>query len=729
MPAPSWEGTSSCNLGFQKVDNLLVIQDSIASWNLIRANVMPATPPLSAPNCPCEQDLLPSETQIVQVAGGASMLSPHDWQVVGSTPEFYVNAREPVRLRLFDLQDWKRNSAENAAVVSCVVPRPYVLPGISLGRPSRPLPEGDYIVALDDEFGEPISQSGFCVRARSDARQQYFKETLREQSKRLVARFFRSIEHFPTPLFSITTTVYNTAPTFLYELADCLLRQSFSNFEWLLLENGSTMEETKTACRGIANRDARVRYFEVAENLHIIGGNRYLLERAKGKYVVPVDSDDIVYPCALEIIAEYIVSHRFPDLLYSDEFKVSISGTPVELLWRPAWSTLFATATCPASHLMIFLRELALKVGAYTGPYARGSHDWDTALRLDDSGQRPAHIPKVLYGWRMHPGSAAMNEDSKNYLAQSQLDVVRSSVSRRGLSHLFDVEAVHGPLGYYHLRRKQVDGPRVAVHYVFGPQAGPAQFGSLRENLTNTRYSAVSWRIYVSDAFALASVTAVIQEVASEVHDIKAVVYRSGADLPRLLEDGPWLDFPLQVVVNAEIQISDPEWLWDAVGTFDLDPQCGIVGGCLLDPAGKIRHIGYAMGLEGFAATPGYDLDPTHVWGAIANLRRNVVCVYGSFTAFRTETWKIVGPLDGLDKTDGLYGIQYCLKAGRHAIRTAYTPRMKGIIKFRLQHPVGSSMPRLQAKIKRRYRSLIHHDPFYSKHCSLSATAYGSVSV
>ncbi len=61
----------------------------------------------------------------------------------------------------------------------------------------------------------------------------------------------------------------------------------------------------------------------------------------------------------------------------------------------------------------------------------------------------------MLYGWRMHPGSTALNEDSKNYLAESQKSVVRHALERLDLADRFEVvPACDGVLGYYHAVRR-----------------------------------------------------------------------------------------------------------------------------------------------------------------------------------------------------------------------------------------------------------------------------------
>ena len=84
-------------------------------------------------------------------------------------------------------------------------------------------------------------------------------------------------------------------------------------------------------------------------------------------------------------------------------------------MWRPGWSNLAAPSTCPASHLMVLKRTLALEEDLYSADHARGSHDWDSALGLQRELHTSCRCPR-MHGWRMHPGSAALAEDSKDHL-------------------------------------------------------------------------------------------------------------------------------------------------------------------------------------------------------------------------------------------------------------------------------------------------------------------------
>ena len=454
---------------------------------------------------------------------------------------------------LFGRDDYFERGIERASRVASVRLEPVDVAGVLVGMPAAPLPEGDYIVVLKESTGSVLSVSGVCLREATERWPRRFQAMLDDQARFAVGKpAAERPRREGEPLFSITTAIYDVDPPFLVALADSILGQRYDDFEWVLLDNGSRRPDTQQVSRDLAARDPRVRFWRVEDNRHIIGGNRFLLEHARGTYVIPVDHDDVLYPDALRILSIFVAEHHEPDLLYSDEQKITLSGVASEILWRPAWSNLAALSTCPASHLMVFKRTLALEAEFYSGDYARGSPDWDSALRLATRTSHIVHVPFVLYGWRMHPGSTALNEDSKNYLAESQKSVVRHALERLDLADRFEVAAAIDVLGYYHAVRRKQDGPRVLLHAVIPLDAPRDALTQLRSSLAHTRYEAISQRIYVPGqddvgvGLAAAAGKIGIGGVKPEV-----VTYRDEADLLSLMFTGEAIESgEVHVVLN-----------------------------------------------------------------------------------------------------------------------------------------------------------------------------------
>ena len=88
---------------------------------------------------------------------------------------------------------------------------------------------------------------------------------------------------------SVIVPVYNTEK-YLHRCVDSILAQTFTDFELLLIDDGST-DSSGAICDESAQKDSRVRVFH-KENGGVSSARNLGLDKAKGKWVTFVDSDD-----------------------------------------------------------------------------------------------------------------------------------------------------------------------------------------------------------------------------------------------------------------------------------------------------------------------------------------------------------------------------------------------------------------------------------------------------
>jgi len=101
-----------------------------------------------------------------------------------------------------------------------------------------------------------------------------------------------------SPLLSVGLFVYN-GEKFLEKALDCLLAQTFRDFELIISDNAST-DATERICRAYAERDARVQYYRNAENLGAGWNLRRVYFLARGKYFKWAAHDDFCEPALFE---------------------------------------------------------------------------------------------------------------------------------------------------------------------------------------------------------------------------------------------------------------------------------------------------------------------------------------------------------------------------------------------------------------------------------------------
>jgi len=105
------------------------------------------------------------------------------------------------------------------------------------------------------------------------------------------------------PFLSIIIPVYNTAP-YLQKCIDSIICQDFSDFEVLLVDDGSS-DESGSICDEYAQRDDRIKVFH-KENEGISSARNVGLDNAKGEWVYFVDSDDEILPGGLQLLVNSI---------------------------------------------------------------------------------------------------------------------------------------------------------------------------------------------------------------------------------------------------------------------------------------------------------------------------------------------------------------------------------------------------------------------------------------
>jgi len=111
--------------------------------------------------------------------------------------------------------------------------------------------------------------------------------------------------------FSILLTTYNR-PALLKQSLDSILRQTYSDFEILLVDNGSSPPAVE-ALAGIS--DSRIRFFRNPQNTRDAYQLEAFCEQLSGSYVLFLADDDALTPHALEIANNVLRSHSEIEIL------------------------------------------------------------------------------------------------------------------------------------------------------------------------------------------------------------------------------------------------------------------------------------------------------------------------------------------------------------------------------------------------------------------------------
>jgi len=237
----------------------------------------------------------------------------------------------------------------------------------------------------------------------------------------------------PAPTVSVVMTVYNTR-RYVAEAVDSVLRQTFEDFEFVIVDDGSTDRSGKIL-QEFAARDARIRLIS-RPNTGIVRAANEGMELVRGRYIARMDSDDICLPHRFERQVGYLDQHPDCVLVGSRVIVVDPYGSPVfdsgqkltheeidaELLSSGGgWAIVQPSAMMRANAVR--------RVGGYRGRH-NVSEDQDLFLRLAEVG-KVANLPEPLLLYRRHYRSVMHTQWRQREEVKEK--IVREACQRRGL--------------------------------------------------------------------------------------------------------------------------------------------------------------------------------------------------------------------------------------------------------------------------------------------------------
>lgn len=227
------------------------------------------------------------------------------------------------------------------------------------------------------------------------------------------------------PEVSVIMPVYNME-SYLEEAVDSILRQSFKNFELIVVDDASTDRSWDVLC---TYYDSRLVCLRNIDNIGNYPSRNKGMRVAKGKYICVMDADDIAFPDRIEKQFEYMEQH--PDVLACgcQFICIGIDNTyPRPLKYQDIQLQLLKDNRF--LHPSLFIRTAVLKeLGGYDERY-RYSSDYDLACRLALRGEI-VNIPDVLMQYRIHNAqiSSAHRSGQKQYACEIrqkyQLEMIR----------------------------------------------------------------------------------------------------------------------------------------------------------------------------------------------------------------------------------------------------------------------------------------------------------------
>lgn len=162
------------------------------------------------------------------------------------------------------------------------------------------------------------------------------------------------------PKVSVLTPIYNTNPVYLREMIESILNQTYTDFEFLILNDSPDNKEIEKIVLGYAKKDKRIKYSKNKKNMGITPSRNKLLKMARGEYLAIFDHDDISVPTRLEQEVAYLDQN--PDVGVVSGW-LQHFGEQNEIVKKPEYDVdikIFLTENCCVAHTAAMIRKSAL---------------------------------------------------------------------------------------------------------------------------------------------------------------------------------------------------------------------------------------------------------------------------------------------------------------------------------------------------------------------------------
>lgn len=194
---------------------------------------------------------------------------------------------------------------------------------------------------------------------------------------------------------SIIVPCYNQA-VFLSEALDSVLAQTYTNWECVIVNDGSS-DNTGEVVQRYIKQDTRFKYIEQPNKGPAAARNNGI-EHSCGEFILPLDADDLIAPTYLEKAVNVFTLRTNTKLVYCKADKFGLVNEPWILdeynYDRFIWDNcIFCTA--------MYKRSDYLRTGGYSVNMTHGLEDWDFYLSLLDKDDIVHCIDEVLFHYRI----------------------------------------------------------------------------------------------------------------------------------------------------------------------------------------------------------------------------------------------------------------------------------------------------------------------------------------
>jgi len=524
------------------------------------------------------------------------------------------------------------------------------------------------------------------------------------------------------PLISIIMPVYNTPDNWLVNAIDSVRNQLYGNWELCIADDASTDGHVKERLDEYMSKDLRIKVVLRPENGHISLASNSALEIATGEYVALMDHDDELTEDALYFMVHEINQHPEAAFFYSDEDKIDETGNLSTPYFKPDWNPDLFLSHNYICHLAVIRRSLIKQLSGFRIGL-EGAQDWDLFLRLSEhvSSSQIRHVPRILYHWRMIPGSTSLGIEGKSYAVNAGEKALEDAIRRRKLkaSVFFSPQ-----MNVFRVEHHLIQEPKVSLIILTRDKVDLLR-KCVESIISKTSYQ--NYEIIIVDNGSVKEETITYLKQLSEA-DPRVLVYRDDGEFnfPALNNRGVEKATGEMIgLINNDIAVISPEWLKEMV-SHAVRQEVGAVGARLLYPDNTIQHAGVITGIQGVAGHAFKGLKKSNPGrNGRAMLIQNYSAVTAACILFRRKVYDEVGGMDDKNLAIAFNDIDFCLRIREKGYLIVYSPYAE------LYHYESASRgyedtPEKQERfakeidyMKEQWGETLQNDPYYNPNLTL----------
>lgn len=521
------------------------------------------------------------------------------------------------------------------------------------------------------------------------------------------------------PKISIVVPTFNTPQMFLEQMVDSVLNQTYSNWE-LCIADGSENDSVKNYIEKISQKESRIKFVSLENNLGIAGNTNMGIDLATGDFIALLDHDDTLSAFAIYEVVKSINENPKVEMLYSDEDKLTYNGKRrINPHFKPDWSPDTILGYNYVTHLLVIKTDLLHKVGKIRSGF-EGSQDHDLVLRVSEQAKQIVHIPKILYHWREHQNSTSSNVESKSYVTFSTQKAVSQALERRGIEgRVFGGPFFASARVVYHLKNK----PLISIII---PTKDHVETLRTCINSIINRTTYTNYEIIITDTQSKEQKTLDYYKELKKDSRIKILNWNKAFNFSAVNNfavkhaKGEYFLF-----LNNDTEILTAEWI-ESMLEFCQRDDVGAVGAKLFYPDYTIQHGGVILGIGGVAGHSHKSFSRNcHGYHGRLSIPNNYSAVTAACVMVSRKVFQLVNEFDE-NYALAFNDVDLCLKIREKGLLIVWTPYAQLLhyeSKTRGYEDTPEKQLRFKGEIDRFYsrwqKILDQGDPYYNPNLTL----------